>query len=62
MSGEGDLLERLKEEIEREARILRRILKEDVKRVRKEWPELFWELLAMGSPLALEVLEEGEEG
>jgi hypothetical protein len=61
MSEERNLLERLEEEVEREARILRRLLKEDVKRVREEWPELFWELVRMGSPLAVEVLEEGEE-
>jgi hypothetical protein len=58
VSGKRDL----REEVEREAEILKRVLKEDIRKMRREWSELFWELVAMGSPLALEVLEEGEEG
>jgi hypothetical protein len=48
-------------EVGREARILKRIIIEDLRRMRKEFPELFHELLRMGSPLALEVLEKGGE-
>ena len=41
-------------EIEREAKILERILKRDMER----WPDIFLlELAGMGSPLALEELE-----
>ena len=40
MSEGEDLLERLEEEVEREARVLRRILKEGVKWVRERFPEV----------------------
>jgi hypothetical protein len=49
-------------EVGREARILKRIIKEDLRRMRKEFPELFQALLAMGSPLAWEILEEEGAG